>query len=84
MLCSRGMATITAQQLLDQCEAAILAILSGAQSATVGQRSYTRANLGELRSLRRELRGETLNDRAIANGQARYTARTYAKNGGRG
>ncbi len=69
----------TAAELLDACNAAILALLGGAQSARVGNRSYSRADLNALRELRTELQGE-----AAIETETTYSARTYAKNGGRG
>lgn len=45
---------------LDKIEAAIEAILDGAQSYTVGDTTYTRADLDKLKALRRELRQESL------------------------
>jgi hypothetical protein len=43
------------QQELAEVNAAISAVLSGAQSYTIGSRSLTRANLAELRNMRAEL-----------------------------
>lgn len=45
----------TAQQQLDQTRAAISAILTAGQSGAVQGRQLTRADLGELRSMEREL-----------------------------
>jgi hypothetical protein len=51
-----------AQTLLNAVEAAILEIVSGAASASIssgnGSKSYTRADLGTLRTMRSELRVE--------------------------
>lgn len=46
------------QQELAEVNAAISAIVKGAQSYTIGSRSVTKASLAELRSLRNELVGE--------------------------
>lgn len=46
------------QQELDEVNAAISAIVRGAQSYTIGSRSVTKASLAELRSLRGDLRSE--------------------------
>ena len=73
----------TPLQLLEQCETAISAILSGAQSCTVGGRSYSRANLSELHKMRKDLLAETANDRSQAAGMGTYKSRTFASNGGR-
>lgn len=43
--------------MLDEVNAAILKVLSG-QSYTLGSRSVTRANLAELRKMRKELEAE--------------------------
>ena len=45
------------RELLNEVNTAIKAVLTG-QSYTLGSRSVTRADLGELRSFRRELEGE--------------------------
>mgnify|MGYP007003532175 FL=1 len=45
---------MAAADLLTQVEEAISAVLSG-QAYTIGERQLTRANLGELRLIRREL-----------------------------
>lgn len=47
-----------AQELLDQVRAAIVAVLTRGQDVTVSGKRYTRANLSELRELRKELEGE--------------------------
>ena len=49
------MAVPTTQALLDAAKTAELAILQRGQSVTVLSRTYTRADLGELRELIREL-----------------------------
>jgi hypothetical protein len=46
------------QQELDEVNAAILAIVRGAQSYTIGSRSVTKASLAELRTLRGDLQSE--------------------------
>lgn len=46
------------QTELAEVNAAISAIVRGAQSYTMGSRSVTKASLAELRSLRNELTGE--------------------------
>lgn len=72
----------TATILLDQTNVAILAILAGAQSARVGERSYSRADLGALRALRAELKAEAGIEAAAVAGTP-YQARTYLQNVGR-
>lgn len=47
-----------AELALQQVDAAILAIATGAQSYTVGSRSVTKANLAELRKLKLDLVSE--------------------------
>jgi hypothetical protein len=46
------------RQELDEVNAAISAIVRGAQSYTIGSRSVTKASLAELRSLRGDLQME--------------------------
>jgi hypothetical protein len=46
------------RQELDEVNAAISAIVRGAQSYTVGSRSVTKASLAELRALRGDLQAE--------------------------
>lgn len=52
------MDNMTKQQLYDEVEKAITAILVGGQSYKIGSRSLTRANITELRKLRAELAAE--------------------------
>lgn len=73
----------TAATLLDACNAAILALLAGAQSARVGNRSYSRADLSALRQLRSDLQAEANIETETASATG-YSARTFAQNGGRG
>lgn len=56
------------QQELDEVNAAISAIVRGAQSYTVGSRSVTKASLAELRTLRGDLQAELA---AVENGGSR-------------
>lgn len=49
------MASLTFTQLLEQIDAAIQAVLIGAQSYTIMGRSLTRADLAELRNWRKEI-----------------------------
>jgi len=44
--------------LLEAVEAAIIAVLTGAQSYTLGDRKVGRADLSELRQMRKELKRE--------------------------
>lgn len=52
------MALLTPAELLENVETAITAILTGAQSYTIGTRSYTRADIKTLRDWRRDLKNE--------------------------
>ena len=49
---------MTRQQLYDEVNKAITAVLVGGQSYKIGSRSLTRANITELRKLRDELAAE--------------------------
>jgi hypothetical protein len=44
--------------LLEACEAAIIAVLNGAQSYVLGDRRVTRADLSELMQMRKDLKRE--------------------------
>lgn len=52
----------TAQQLLDEVNKAIAAVLVGGQSYKIGSRQLTRANITELRNLRADLSAQTVQD----------------------
>ena len=56
------MALLTPAELLEQVETAITAILTGSQSYTIADRSWTRADIGELRAWRRDLLSEAQAD----------------------
>lgn len=57
--CRQGdMATEDLTDMLDQVNAAITAILTRGQSVTLNGQTYSRANISELRELRKDLRIE--------------------------
>lgn len=66
----------SAQQLLDAVETAITEILSGAQAYQVGERMYRFADLGELRTWRKELQAEVARSRT---GGARVRLARFAR-----
>lgn len=47
-----------AEAMLEQVEAAITAVLAGGQSYKIGSRSLTRADLGELKKMREDLKAQ--------------------------
>lgn len=49
---------LTAEQLLEHVNNAIVAITVGGQSYSIGSRSLTRANLTELRNLKNDLEAQ--------------------------
>ena len=55
--------SMTKQQLYEEVDKAIHAILVGGQSYKIGSRSLTRANITELRKLRSDLAAEIATDR---------------------
>lgn len=58
MFGSHEMPATPAQELLQQVRDAIEAVLTRGQDVSVGGKRYTRANLSELRDLRRELENQ--------------------------
>lgn len=50
--------SLAASEFLEEVNAAILAVLTRGQDVTVNGKRYTRANLAELRQLRKELQIE--------------------------
>lgn len=52
----------TTSELLAEVDTAIEAILQKGQSYTINGRTFTRANLGELRRFRQELRAQDATD----------------------
>ena len=52
------MESMTKQQLYEEVDKAITAVLVGRQSYKIGSRSLTRANITELRKLRADLAAE--------------------------
>ena len=52
------MESMTKQQLYEEVDKAITAVLVGGQSYKIGSRSLTRANITELRKLRADLAAE--------------------------
>jgi len=60
----------TLPEMLAEVESAISALLTGARSYSIGDRSVTREDLGELRQYRRELKNE-INSSTLAAGDSR-------------
>lgn len=54
----RGMRLEQKKRMLEQVDAAITAILTGAQAYTIGSRSLTRANLGDLLKAQKQLEAD--------------------------
>lgn len=69
------MALMTTQALVENAEKAINAILSGGQSYSIGDRRYTRADLGTLQRMRRQLASKYYTE---TSGPARNYARFKA------
>lgn len=53
---------MTPQELLEQVNKAITAVLVGGQSYRIGSRQLTRADLGMLKSMREELEAQVANE----------------------
>lgn len=49
-----------AQNMLEKIEQAIVAVLTRGQDVTINGKRYTRANLADLKEMRRELRAEVV------------------------
>ena len=70
--------SLSSRELLDEVNEAISGILTTGQSYKVGDRSFTKANLKELREFRRELRQQIIRE------ERRYSGRNHADFSGDG
>ena len=63
-----GLTNKTAAQRLSEIRSAIHAVLMGGQSYAIGSRKLTRADLGLLRKMEKELQAEVAADESSGNG----------------